>query len=242
MEKINKSLNVHSIKKNLMMLIFILPILLCSCKDDNFTVNEIGNLTQSMILNGECAFGDDGILLSNNSHLTFFNPESNTEISLCTRADCYHSTSECDAYIGSLRHMLLVNKCIYYLTMRKQDGIGKFKLNCMDCTGNNRKELAEVNEALDIEGFIYGDNLLSFSTRTYYDKDGNELEKTKSRMFTYDLNTGKLCELFSGEGFKLKFTPLYLENGVLWYFKDYTTEPFLFKNFNYDEWEKIFLS
>lgn len=162
----------------------------------------------------------------------FFDPVSGREVPLCAKTNCTHqgyswgnTQPDCDACLGEITTCAaIIGDSLYYVSADGGDGLFRKKICRADPDGTNRKVL-EVME--DAEIFVYGAYEEGYLIYTYYTQDaqdGTRLEKRRTGICLYNLESNEAEYIIGPENYGGVFGSATVQDHCLYYFYHYQTD------------------
>lgn len=189
---------------------------------------ELGETTKLIDLDFGYALSENGMLWRGfDSKIHYLDFSTDTEVLLCNREGCDHTTRDCDADIFDIQavNAVFYDGQIYMLCMPTLDG---FQLWSMNADGTGRKKLVEQMEGNFLTNLIMDDGVLYYTAKVMEqtDQQADEVEAMKNHdvLVSCDLKTNKVSTLAVGSDTNTEFAQLYLSEGKLYYESDHWAE------------------
>ena len=240
--------------KKLLLLLICLPILLTACGEKSKTVPQSGGNTGDGVMpeaadeeiqsdgaepdgkryGPSMAISNDGeLFIDSQARLNFFDFSIMDSVLICSKPNCRHDTHDCSSY-GMDIDPFIYNGNIYFFEadsyMKKDKPVYNMNFVRADIDGTNRKVLLTLEDMEDSSDCLLIGSTLYFGMRThgYTDLSLDHSEPT-AKLFSYDLESGQLSELFSmkkGYSCAIQIDGEY--NGDIYFTVSYLEEKFVY--------------
>ncbi len=180
------------------------------------------------------AISNDGeLFIDSQVRLNFFDFSIMDSVLICSKPNCRHDTHDCSSY-GMDIDPFIYNGNIYFFEadsyMKKDKPVYNMHFVRADIDGTNRKVLLTLEDMEDSSDCLLIGSTLYFGMRThgYTDLSLDHSEPT-AKLFSYDLESGQLSELFSmkkGYSCAIQIDGEY--NGDIYFTVSYLEEKFVY--------------
>ena len=162
----------------------------------------------------------------------FFDPVSEREVPLCAKTNCTHQGyswgnphPDCDACLGEITTCAaIIGDSLYYVSMDSEDGLFRKKICRADPDGTNRKVLEVMEDAEIFVSGVYEDGYLIYTYYTQDAQDGDPLEKQRTGICLYNLETNEAEYIIGPENYGARFSSATVQDHCLYYLYHYQTE------------------
>lgn len=226
-------------KKSVMMLL-VWFIMLCACNNemssDGKTPTETNNITKQEIM--QLTSGNSGMLYWRDL-IYYYDPDCDISAPICGRSNCQHKGNECDACVdGCIFALILVDDSIYYVTFgdegRNWDEVTVWK---MDRFGQNRKELAVLDNTQIIYKSVYNDGKWVISFENSREPNGEKKENPISGFWIIDLVNEEVARYEVPLKNQLTVGDMFLYDKQLYFSENYMTEEMSGEELTNASWE-----
>ena len=180
------------------------------------------------------AISNDGeLFIDSQVRLNFFDFSIMDSVLICSKPNCRHDSHDCSSY-GMDGEPFIYNGNIYFFAadsyMKKDKPVYNMNFFRADIDGTNRKELLTLEDMEESSDCLLIGSTLYFGMRTheYTDLSLDHSEPT-AKLFSYDLESGQLSELFSmkkGYSCAIQIDGEY--NGDIYFTVSYLEEKFVY--------------
>ena len=180
------------------------------------------------------AISNDGeLFVDSQVRLNFFDFSIMDSVLICSKPNCRHDSHDCSSY-GMDGDPFIYNGNIYFFEadsyMKKDKPVYNMHFVRADIDGTNRKVLLTLEDMEDSSDCLLIGSTLYFGMRThgYTDLSLDHSEPT-AKLFSYDLESGQLSELFSmkkGYSCSIQIDGEY--NGDIYFTVSYLEEKFVY--------------
>lgn len=167
----------------------------------------------------ETSYSDRGLVCFDRERpygiASFFDPESGVKVPLCTRVNCPHNSSSCDAFFDSAYFVMPIGDSLYYVE-DSNGSMGK-QLCIADVSGTKRRVLHKLDSAQVISCAGYENGYVFLGYYNQYTDNGEFLEKRNSALCLMNLETEELEQIPMPENYESSVNRVTVCRDALYY-------------------------
>lgn len=149
------------------------------------------------------AKGTNGYYYIDGSFINYYDNQKQTNVKLCSKANCNHNNSECMAYAMDIYSIYTYNGYIYCVTAEENQS-NTYSLLRMDIDGGNRSVIGRMEAAGSVPSLVFAGN---YAYYTPSDSKADDTEQ-KSVIIRINLTDGSTENVYETSGVNVTIASL----------------------------------